>query len=142
MGRRRVVLDDELDGFVLKEGRAVYRPAGLVTFGGAVALVRAAIARALMNRASELLVDTTALDGFPSPNTFERFLAAVRWAEEARGRLRLAMVARAEMIDPEKFGVTIATSRGLESNIFTTEAEARAWLDAGPGPDPLTPLGY
>jgi hypothetical protein len=38
------------------------------------------------------------------------------------------MVARAEMIDPEKFGVTVAAMRGLASNIFATEAEARAWL--------------
>jgi hypothetical protein len=40
------------------------------------------------------------------------------------------MVARAEMIDPRKFGVTVAANRGLMSDIFTTEAEARAWLDA------------
>ena len=52
------------------------------------------------------------------------------WAEEARGSLRLVMVARAEMIDPRKFGVTVAANRGLESNIFPTEAEARDWLDA------------
>jgi hypothetical protein len=55
----------------------------------------------------------------------------VAWADEASGGVRLAMVARAEMIDPEKFGVTVAANRGLVSNIFTTELEARAWLDAG-----------
>jgi hypothetical protein len=40
------------------------------------------------------------------------------------------MVARAEMIHPHKFGVTVARNRGLVSNIFPTESEARAWLDA------------
>ena len=43
------------------------------------------------------------------------------------------MVARAEMIDPNKFGVTVAANRGLVSNIFTTETEARAWLNARRG---------
>jgi hypothetical protein len=33
------------------------------------------------------------------------------------------------MIDPAKFGVTVAANRGLVSNVFTTEAEAVAWLD-------------
>jgi hypothetical protein len=46
------------------------------------------------------------------------------------------MVARAEMIDPEKFGVTVAANRGLVSNIFTTELEARAWLHARCGREP------
>ena len=49
-------------------------------------------------------------------------------AEEAKGGVRLAMVARAEMIHPQKLGVIVALSRGLVSNIFTSEVEARAWL--------------
>jgi hypothetical protein len=127
---------DELDGFVLEGGRGVYRPAGSVWFDKAVALVSAAIAVARSNQVRDLLVDTTALIGFPSPDTFQRFLAAVEWAEEAGGSLRLAMVARAEMIDPKKFGVTVAANRGLVSNIFTTEVEARAWLDTWRGRGP------
>lgn len=122
--------------FVMEADRGLYRPVGSVSFDEAVAGVRAAIAAAGSNQAEDLLVDTTALTGFPSPGTFQRFLAAVAWAEEARGRLRLAMVARAEMIDPQKFGVTVAINRGLVSNIFTTEAEARAWLDANRAPRP------
>ena len=72
------------------------------------------------------------LTGFSSPDTFQRFLAAVEWADEAKGSMCLAMVARAEMIDPRKFGVTVAANRGLVSNIFTTEVEARTWLDSRP----------
>ncbi len=125
---------DELDGFVLEGRRAVYRPVGSVSFDEVAALVRAAIAAARSNQARELLVDTTALTGFPSPDTSQRFLAVVKWAEEARGSVRLAMVARPEMIDPQKFGVAVATNRGLASNIFATEGEARAWLDDRPGP--------
>jgi hypothetical protein len=123
--RRRSALDD-LNGFVLEEGRGLYRPVGSVSFHEVVALVRSAITAARSNQIRELLVDTTALTGFPSPNMFQRFLAAVDWAEEAAGRLRLALVARAEMIDPAKFGATVAVNRGLVSNIVTTETEARA----------------
>jgi hypothetical protein len=121
---------DELAGFTINAGRGFYRPAGSISFDEAVAWVCAAIEAACQHQVRDLLVDTTALTGFPSPTTFERFLAAVNWAESAGGRLRLSMVARPEMIDPEKFGVTVARNRGLESNIFTTESEAIAWLDA------------
>ena len=127
---------DELDGFVLEGGRGLYRPVGSVSFNEAVALVRAAILAARKNQVRDLLVDTTALFGFPSPVTFQRFLAAVEWADQARGAVHLVMVARAEMIDPEKFGVTVAANRGLVSNIFTTEREARAWLEARCGRGP------
>ncbi|MGH7585990.1 MAG: hypothetical protein ACREMH_07065 [Gemmatimonadales bacterium] len=121
---------DEPEGFATDGYRGHYRPAGSVSFDQAVDHVRTAIAAARWKELTELLVDTTEWTGFPSPDTFQRFLAAVAWAEEARGRLRLAMVARPEMIDPRKFGALVATNRGLESNIFPTEAEARAWLDA------------
>jgi DNA-binding response OmpR family regulator len=121
---------EDLDHFVVEEGRGVYRPEGYVSFDQAVALVRAAIALARRHQLPDLLVNTTALTGFPSPDTFERFLAVTEWAEEAREGVRLAIVARAELIHPQKFGVIVAANRGLVSNIFTTECEARAWLAA------------
>src|SRR3954468_7551187 len=124
---------NDLDGFVLEGTRGVYRPTGTVSFDQAIALVRSGIAEAHARDVRALLVDTTALSGFASPHTFQRFLAAVDWAREASGRLRLAMVAKPEMIDPQKFGVTVAGNRGLKSNIFTDEPEARAWLDAARG---------
>ena len=120
---------EEPVGFTWEGSRAVYRPAGSVTFDEAVVLVRTAIGVAYSGQGKDLLVDTTALTGFPSPDTFQRFLAAVAWAEQAEGRLRLAMVARPEMIDPQKFGVTVAPNRGLISNIFPSDSEARRWLD-------------
>jgi DNA-binding response OmpR family regulator len=119
---------DAPDNFVLEEGRALYHPEGSVSFERAVSLVGAAIAAAHRNRVRALLVNTTALTGFPSPDTFERFLAVVEWAKEAKGGVRLAMVARAELIDPQKLGVLVAANRGLLSNIFTSESDARAWL--------------
>ena len=121
---------NELEGFVIEGGRAVYRPVGSVSFTELAALVRAAIAAARSNQAKDLLVDTTGLTGFRSPSTSRRFFAVEEWAKEARGIVPLALVVRPELIDPQKFGVTVAANRGLDGNIFSTEAEARAWLDS------------
>jgi preprotein translocase subunit YajC len=38
------------------------------------------------------------------------------------------MVARAEMIDPKKFGVTVAANSGLVGDVFESEEKALAWL--------------
>ena len=122
------------DHFILAEDHAAYHPQGCVSFEEVVNLVRGAIAAARRHHARDLVVDTTALTGFPSPDTFERFLAAVEWAKEAREGVRLAMVARAEMIHPQKLGVIVAANRGLATNIFTTESDARAWLAGGDRP--------
>jgi hypothetical protein len=119
---------DELDGFVVEGNHAVYRPVGCVSFDEAVNRVRAAISCARSKEVRNLLVNTTAWTGFDSPDTFQRFLAASEWAEAARFDVRLAIVARAELIDPERFGVIVARNRGLVNNIFTSEVEARDWL--------------
>jgi hypothetical protein len=120
-------------GYITEGIHVTYQPVGTVTFDEAVARVRSAIALACATEARDLLVDTTGWTGFSVPNTFQRFLAAIAWAEEAGGRLRLAMVAREEMIDPQKFGATVANNRGLVSNIFSSEKEARSWLDSQRG---------
>ena len=120
----------QLHGFVIEGRRGLYRPVASLSFGEVVMLVRAAIAAARKNELRDLLVDTTTLTGFSSPDRFHRFLAAVAWSEESKGSVRLAMVARAEVIHPQKYAVTIAADLGLVSNIFTAEVKARAWLDA------------
>jgi hypothetical protein len=122
-----------LENFTMDRRRGVYRPVGSVTFDQGIAMVRAAIALARSQKALDLLVDSIALTGFPAPDTFQRFIMAVQWAEEASGRLRMAVVAKAELIDSQKFGVLVTATRGLESEVFTTETEARAWLDARQG---------
>jgi DNA-binding response OmpR family regulator len=124
---------DDPEDFVLDAGCAFYRPTGVVSFNRAVELVRDGIAAARRNRARDLVVNTTELLGFPSPDMFDRFVAAVEWAAAGAPGLRLAVVARPAMIHPGKFGVLVAANRGLATNIFPTEAEARAWLDAYTG---------
>ena len=124
---------DELDGFRIEGGRAFYHPTGSVSFNEGVAMVRSAIAATRSSGVRELLVDVRSLTGFDPPTISKRFDAVEEWSREARGVVRLAMVAPFEMIDPQKFGVTVGANRGLISNIFPTEAEACAWLDARSG---------
>lgn len=108
----------------------VIRPVGPASFEELSAMIRDAIAFCAMHQIRELLVDTTGATGFESPSTTERFQAVEAWAAAGMGRVRLAVVAEAEHIDPRRFGVTVAHNRGMLSNIFAAESEARAWLEA------------
>jgi hypothetical protein len=49
-------------------------------------------------------------------------------AASARIPAKLALIAQAHMIDPERFGETVARNRGADHRVFATEAEAVAWL--------------
>jgi hypothetical protein len=119
-----------LNSFEILEEHAVFRPVGELTLAQAVDLVTAAIRLARKQNVRKLLISITELTGFPSPNIVERYFFIHKWADAAGGALCLAMVARAELIDREKFGVTVATNRGLRCDIFTVEAEAIAWLQS------------
>jgi hypothetical protein len=48
--------------------------------------------------------------------------------------VKLAMVVRPEMVDPDNFEVTVARNRGLMGNVFDSEKDALAWL-LGPAVD-------
>lgn len=75
-----------------------------------------------------LLIDTTKWTGHASPDTMERFAVAEAFTEAARSAVKLAMVVRPELMDPDKFEVTVATNRGLKGNVFDSEEDALAWL--------------
>ena len=51
------------------------------------------------------------------------------WAEASGGRVRVAVVAPAGMLDDERVGTVAAAGFGLEGQAFTDEASARAWLE-------------
>ena len=121
---------DAPDRFEITGGRAFYRPVGTVSLGEAVDMVCSAIAYARAKAASTLLANITALSGFAPPNTGERYILIEKWAAAAGTRVRLAVVASADMIHPHKLGATVAGTRGLLANIFVSEAEALAWLDS------------
>ena len=116
---------------VIDEGFARFRPEGHVKLEAAVAMIGHAIAFCRKEGIQNLLVDTTKLTGFPPPTIIERYWFVREWAAEAAGAIRLAMVARPDFIDPQKFGVTVAMNAGLISDIFDSEPDAIAWLLAG-----------
>ena len=113
--------------------RGFYRPTSTVTFERAVEMVAEAMRLARSLGLSDLLVNTTGFMGFQAPSIFARHTLAVKWAESSGSGLIVAIVARPELIDPEKIGVLMAQNRGATGDVFPTEVAALAWLDARSG---------
>jgi hypothetical protein len=113
--------------------RGFFRPVGVVSFEQAVEIVAEAMQHARSLELVDLLVNTSGLSGFPAPDVFARYSLANRWAESAGAQLRVALVARAELIDPQKIGVLMAQNRGVTGDVFSTESAAISWLDSATG---------
>jgi hypothetical protein len=114
--------------FEIREDHAVFRPFGQVSSRQAAQLVTSAIAFAREHHVPKLLVDTSSLTGFEPPSMIARYFYAKEWAEASRGAVRVALVDRPEMIDPQKFDFMVAANNGLIGDVFTSEEEALAWL--------------
>jgi hypothetical protein len=110
--------------------RGFYRPVAVVSFEQAIELVAQSMQYARVRGLADLLVNTHDLTGYPTPSTFARYSLAVKWAQSAGGALRVALVTRPEIVDPQKIGVLMAQNRGVNGDVFTNEADALAWLDA------------
>ena len=106
------------------------RVQGAVPLVEAVERVTHAIAFCRDQNIPKLLVDVTRLAELPALTVLDRFLMVEDWADEAKGIVIVAMAARPEHIHPEKFGVKLAADKGLRSEVFTSEHEAREWLVA------------
>jgi hypothetical protein len=119
--------------FELADGYARYCPVAEVTLQEGINLLTIAIGYAREQKIRHILIDTTKLSGFEPPTTLDRFTLGGQAARAGRSTVKVAMVAKPEMIDPKKFGVTVAKNRGLNADVFTTEAEALAWLLATDG---------
>jgi hypothetical protein len=109
-------------------GCAYYRPAGKLTLEEAVELVDQTIAYVRDQRIPKLLFNAWALVGFRSPSLPERYFSARRWAATGQSLVQVAMVIRAQHIDPQKFGMIVARNSGLNAGVFVHEPEALAWL--------------
>lgn len=107
---------------------AVLRVAGEHSLQQTVDAVTAALLRAREQDIGKLLVDITAVSGFGPPTLAARHEFVAEWAEAGRRHVRIAMVARPEFLDPEKFCVIRAANLGLAYNLFDNEERARAWL--------------
>jgi hypothetical protein len=120
--------------------RAFFRPVGNVTFERAVMMVSESLALTRSLGLADILVNSTGLTGFPAPSIFSRHAFAVKWAEIMGGSgIRVAVVARPEIIDPDKIGMLMAQNRGVSADVFTTELAALAWLDSHTGKSATIP---
>ena len=111
---------------------AYYRPAGKVTLEQAAELVDQAIVFARDRRIPKLLINCTQLTGFPSPTLPQRYFMVRGWAKTAQGLVQLAMVVRPELIDPEKFGITVAHNAGLTGGRLPDGAGSAGLVAASP----------
>jgi len=119
--------------------RGFYRPIAQVSFEQAVDMVAQAIATARDMGLADMLANTTGLTGFTPPSVFARYGMSTKWAQSAGSTLRVALIAREELIDRQKIGVLMMQNRGGTGDVFSNEAEALAWLDARVGPGQRSP---
>ena len=113
--------------------RGFFRPVGEMTYEEALGKVVEAVRMARELGLSDMVVNTTGLTGFGSLDVFARYTLGKKLVESAGAVLRLAMVVRPELIDPQKIGLIVYQNRGGSGEIFTSEVEALAWLDASLG---------
>jgi hypothetical protein len=109
--------------------RGFYRPIASLSFEQAIDLVAGAMRTARSLELTDLLVNAKGLTGFASPSVFGRYTMAVEWARSTGSALRVALVVRQEMMDPQKIAVLMAQNRGVAGDAFLDEAAALAWLD-------------
>jgi hypothetical protein len=87
-------------------------------------------------RPSKMLIDTLQVEGEMS--TMDRYnlatLSAKKYLEaKLAGKIpgcRFAFVGSNPLVDPKRFGETVAVNRGINLRVFTEMKEALAWLDA------------
>jgi hypothetical protein len=114
--------------FEVMDGYCCYRLSGHGPLAEAADKVIEVITFARKQGMRNLLIDTTGWTGHKSPDTLERYNVAQAFAEAARSAVKLAMVVRPEMMDPDKFEVTVAKNRWLDGNVFDSEKDALTWL--------------
>lgn len=107
---------------------ACYRPSGQVLLSEAIDQISTGIAFAHDHQIERLLVDSTQFTGFGPLSTSARFWMAERFVAAAKSRVKVALLARIEWIDPEHFGVTVARNLGMQAEVFDSEADALEWL--------------
>lgn len=116
------------DNYHISDNYARYSPQGNFSLQQAVELLIESVIHSRNHAIGKLLIDTRGLHGFSSPSAYDRFFLSVQLAYEAAGLIKIAFVARPELIDPQKFGITVARNRGLQADVFTSGSEALAWL--------------
>ena len=115
-----------------RDGVCEYRPCGRYSLADAVDLVSRAITQCRDRGLGKLLIDARGLIDLPIPTLVDRFLMVEEWAQEAEGAVVVVLLVHAEYIHPQKFGVKVAAHFGLTCDVYTSEADARRWLQQEP----------
>lgn len=121
--------DSPPSGFEPASRRALFRPAGSASAGELAHMIADALSSALDAGLRDAVVDIREMTGFESPGPAFRRWAVTLWAETVRGRLRVALVARAEHLCPERTGLIVAAQEGLDAEVFLDEADAVGWFE-------------
>lgn len=106
---------------------------GWYTLSNAIAIFKTAIDHSLLHEKKSLLIDINKLSG-TIPLT-DRFTFAETtsgyFIQKAVGKInRLAVVGKEPIVDPDRFGETVARNRGLNVLVFTDLEQAIQWLSA------------
>ncbi len=112
----------------LIDDHAVLRPKGTLMLAEVVDLITHAIEFVREAGIRRLLVVLTEVTGFISPGRTARYEFIREWARVSGGLVRVAIATQVEILDGERFGVTVATNAGMVANVFTDEKAALEWL--------------
>ena len=121
--------DDPVPLLEVRDGVGVHRPVPGRSFADSADDSLAAIEAACAQRLPFLLIDGRGLALEP-PSLAERAVLSRRWAAAANGRLQMAVVLPAALIDPEHFGVVAAAKHGLSGQVFDDIDDAWEWIAA------------
>ena len=108
---------------------ACYRPVGEQPLSRVTDGVANAIAWCRRERVRALLADLSKAE-FARPTVAERFQFISEWADLAGPSVRVCVCARREMILEDKFGVLIATNRGMVADAFDDLGKATEWINS------------
>ena len=109
--------------------RGFYRPVGEMTLEQLLDRSMAAVRAARQLGLADVVVNTIGVTGFGAPTVFDRYTIGVRLVEAAGAAIRVAIVARPELIDPQRLGMVVFQNRGGNGGTFASETDALAWLD-------------
>lgn len=93
-------------------------------------LFEQALEYAAANGLQAVLVDISDVEG--APDTNDRFEVGARFAEIQLGKetiVAIAVFGSEPLIDPERFGETVALNRCAVGKVFTELNEAISWLE-------------
>ena len=103
---------------------------GFFTKDGLLEAVEKSLNTAIRENLRKILFDASELEGNP-PTTMERFEIGEAFVkmQRSKGIIKTAFVGKEPIVDPERFGETVAVNRGGLIAVFTDISDAKKWLE-------------